>query len=141
MNNIKKTIFKTGFVDDTPEELYCAVWEAHNEGNIRMSLSGYFDFTDELAGRNISTGISAGTITSYVVDGVTVTASIPMTFTLKRANFNTNTLPVITDKVLTAFTYSIEIVCTNASEISITDAFIAAQETPTQVDSYYNTCS
>ena len=119
---------------------YCSVWEAHNNGNIKMSIDGYIDFTTALAGRSIHTGASVGTITYYRIDGTTITSSIPMTFTSTRAIIQNDHLPVVTDKVLTSIGFYIEIICTNASEISVSGENNAI-EFPVQIDSNYDNCT
>lgn len=119
---------------------YCSVWEAHNNGNIKMSIDGYIDFTTALAGRNISTGISVGTITQYRIDGTIISSSIPMTFTSKKAVISNDHLPVVTDKVLTSISFYIEIICTNGSEIMVSGENNAI-EIPEAMDVYYDNCT
>lgn len=120
---------------------YCAVWDAENQGNIRMSLDGYIDFTEALAGRTINTGASSGSVESYVIDGNTVSGIVNMTFTSTRAVFSTNTFPAVTNKVLTGITFFVEVTCTDGSTISVPDTTLFAMETPDQTHSSYDTCS
>ena len=144
MNNFKKNIFKTFIEEDIPVESYCVIWEAHNEGNIKMSTTGFLDFTDILAGRTIlDSPMSVGTITGYIIAGLgTFPCSIPMTFTTSTADWGTNTLPVKIDKVLTSLIYSVEIIFNNASEYSIVDGQTnAIVEEGIQIDAYYNSCT
>ena len=122
---------------------YCVNWTAANEGNIRMSTAGYIDFSAILAGRTIAPGpVSVGTITGYVIAGVgTFTCSIPMTFTASKAQWNTNTLPVVTDKVLTSLTYSVEVTCTNSDDLpAISETTNAAVTPGIQLTSLFNNC-
>lgn len=121
---------------------YCAVWVASNDGNIKMSTNGYLDFTAMLAGRTIEPGpLSVGTITGYIIAGMSpFTCSIPMTFTSSKAEWNTDTLPVETDKVLTSLIYTVEIVFNDASEYLITDGQTNAIVIPGQMTSSYNDC-
>ena len=144
MNNFKKNIYRTTMEEDIPVESYCVIWEAHNEGNIKMSTTGFLDFTDMLAGRTIlDSPASVGTITGYVIAGLgTFPCSIPMTFTTSTADWGTNTLPVEIDKVLTSLIYSVEIIFNNASEYSIVDGQTnAIVEEGIQIDAYYNSCT
>ena len=144
MNNFKKNIYRTTMGEEIPVESYCVTWEAHNLGNIKMSTTGFLDFTDILAGRTIlDSPASVGTITGYIIVGMgTFSCSIPMTFTTSRAEWNTNTLPVVTDKVLTSLIYSVEIIFNDASEYSIVDGQTnAIVEEGIQIDVYYNSCT
>lgn len=140
MHPFKKMIYMLKR-NSVPVASYCTNWTAINESNIKMSTSGYVDFTPILAGRTISPGDSAGTITGYVISGMSpFTCSIPMTFTTSKAIWNTDTLPVVTDKVLTSLIYSIEVVFNDATDVSIygeqTNAFVF----PGQLNSAYNSC-
>jgi hypothetical protein len=121
---------------------YCTSWTAANEGNIKMSTQGYIDFTAILAGRTIEPGpLSVGTIVGYIVAGVgTFTCSIPMTFTTSQAEWDTNTLPVVTDKVLTSLIYNVEVVFNNSDEYSIVAGQTNAVVIPGQLTSEYNDC-
>lgn len=148
MREFKKAIFRTEqFQNPIPPEIqFCSVWEAHNEGNIRMSTNGYLDFTEELAGKNINNtgGASVGAISAYrfAGDPIWVTTSIPFSFTLKRANWNTNALPHRTDQVLTGIRFSFEIITTPYSEISDADLELFAEVTPDpQLDAFYDSCT
>lgn len=139
MNEFKRHIFMTEVEDYAPPSLnYCVTWEAHNLDNIKMSLSGTIDFTEELGARNIDTGASIGAITSYIVNGTTIPSSIPMTFTLKKANFNTSDLDAVEDDVLTVITFYVEIICTNASEISVSNTLAAMEGDP--LNSSFDSC-
>lgn len=124
--------------EETPSLGYCVTWEAHNLDNIKMSLTGSIDFTEELGSRNINAGASIGTITSYIVNGITYPSSIPMTFTLKKANFNTAALDAVMDSVLTVITFYVEIICTNASEISVGNTLGGIEGDP--LNSSFNNC-
>lgn len=121
---------------------YCVNWTAANEGNIKMSTQGYIDFTQILAGRTIEPGpLSVGTITGYIIAGVgTFTCSIPMNFTTSKAQWNTDTLPVVTDKVLTSLIYTVEVVFDDASEYLIAGGQTNAVVIPGQLTSEYNDC-
>jgi len=123
--------------------IYCVNWTAQNNSNIKMSTVGYIDFTDTLAGRTVMPGpASVGTITGYIIDGVgTFACSIPMTFTTFKAEWNTDTLPVVTDKVLTSLIYTVEVVFSDASEHSIINGQTNAIVIPGQLDSSYNNCT
>ena len=126
----------------TTAATYCVNWTAANEGNIKMSTQGYIDFTAILAGRTIEPGpLSVGTITGYIIAGVgTFTCSIPMTFTTTKAQWNTDALPVVTDKVLTSLIYTVEVVFNDASEYLIADGQTNAVVIPGQLTSEYNDC-
>lgn len=147
MHPFKKNIFKTSDDDETPPTIdYCSTWEAHNESNIKMSTTGTIDFTAELGSRNIDNtpGLSVGTVYQYKFAGDPdwVSADIDMTFTLKKANWSTDALVARTDQVLTGIRFTIEIICTNASEISLPNVEQFAAVTPSpQLDAYYDTCS
>jgi len=121
---------------------YCVNWTAANEGNIKMSTQGYIDFTGILAGRTIEPGpLSAGTITGYIIAGVgTISCSIPMTFTTSQAQWDTDSLPVVTDKVLTSLIYTVEVVFDDASEYLIAGGQTNAVVIPGQLTSEYNNC-
>lgn len=127
---------------EPPVESYCVSWTAANNGNIKMETSGYIDFTAMLAGRTIMAGpLSAGTITGYVVAGMSpFSCSIPMTFTSSKAVWNTDSLPIEIDKVLTSLIYTVEIVFNNATEFSITNEQTNAIVIPGQTTSSYNSC-
>jgi len=127
MRLFRKSVYMTRRNDEVPTLGYCVTWEAHNLDNIKMSLSGTIDFTEELGSRTIDAGVSIGTITSYIVDGTTVPASIPMTFTLKKANFSTATFDAVMDSVLTVITFYVEIICNDASEISVGNTLAAME--------------
>lgn len=126
----------------TAAETYCVNWTAENEENIKMSTQGYIDFSAILAGRTIEPGpLSVGTITGYIIAGVgTFTCSIPMTFTTSQAQWNTDLLPVETDKVLTSLIYTVEVVFNDASEYLISDGQTNAIVIPEQMTSEYNNC-
>lgn len=141
MNNFKKNIFKSSVEEITIS--YCVNWSAANEGNIKMSTTGYVDFTSILAGRTImGGGVSTGTITGYVVVGMSpFTCSIPMTFTSSQAQWNTDTLPVETNKVLTSLIYTINIIFNDATEFDIiNEQTNAIVEPDPQLVSAYNSC-
>jgi hypothetical protein len=139
MNEFKRHIFMTEVEDYVPPSLnYCVTWEAHNLDNIKMSLSGTIDFTEELGARNIDTGASIGAITSYVVNGTTIPSSIPMTFTLKKANFSTATLDAVMDSVLTVITFYVEIICNDSSDISVGNTLAAMEGDP--LNSSFDSC-
>lgn len=142
MNEFKKNIFRSTAEEDIPVENYCVNWTAENQSNIRMATTGYIDFTAMLAGRTILPGpASFGTIKGYVVAGVgTFTCSIPMTFTSSKANWNNNSLPAFTDKVLTSLIYDVEIIFNDASEFSISNEQTNAIVIPGQLTSSYNSC-
>jgi hypothetical protein len=108
-----------------------------------MSTQGYIDFSAILAGRTIEPGpLSVGTITGYIIAGLgTFTCSIPMDFTTSQAQWNTDTLPVVTDKVLTSLIYTVEVVFNDASEYLIAGGQTNAVVTPgIQLTSEYNDC-
>lgn len=145
MHTFKKNIFMTSDDDDPVTLDFCAVWSAQNEGNIRMSTSGYLDFTAELAGKNIDTtpGLCVGEINAYKFAGdpVWVSASIPFSFTTKRATWNTNALPYRTDQVLTGIRFSFEIITTPYSEISASNLELFAEVTGSpQLIASYDSC-
>jgi len=122
---------------------YCVSWTALNEGNIKMSTTGEIDFTAMLAGRTIvGGGASVGTITGYIIAGMgTFACSVPMTFTASKAQWNTDTLPVEADKVLTSLIYSVSIIFNDATEFDIIDGQTNAIVTPDpQLSSSYNDC-
>jgi len=123
---------------------YCIDWQAFNDGDIKMSLEGIIDFTTILNSttpdRFIDTVASSGTVTSYIIDGVTVPCSIPMTFSSKKAFFNDDGLTVVTGEVLTVITFTVLILCTNADEIDLVDLTLSAIETPTQTEASYSGC-
>ena len=125
---------------------YCAVWSAKNEGNIRMSTSGYLDFTEQLAGKNINNtgGASVGAISAYKFagDSAWTSTNIPFSFTSKRATWDTNALHARTDQVLTGIRFSFEIITTPYSEISVSNIELFAEVTGgTQITSSYDSCS
>lgn len=140
MNNFKKNIFKINM--DNAVISYCVNWTASNDSNIKMSTIGYVDFTNILAGRTINIGVSTGTITGYIIAGMSpFTCSIPMTFTTSKAEWNTDTLPVETNKVLTSLIYTINIIFNDISEIDIIDEQTnAIIEPDPQLTSDYNSC-
>jgi len=121
---------------------YCVNWTASNDGNIKMSTTGYIDFTAMLAGRTImGGGASIGTITGYIIAGMSpFTCSVSMTFTTSKAQWNTDTLPVETDKVLTSLIYTVNVVFNNASEYDIIDGQTNAVVIMGQTTSDYNDC-
>jgi hypothetical protein len=95
-----------------------------------------------LAGRTISAGLSAGTITGYVISGMSpFTCTIPMNFTTSKAQWNTDALPVITDKVLTSLIYTVEVVFNNSDEYLIDGEQTNAVVIPGQLTSEYDDCS
>lgn len=129
----------TAVEEEVPPSLnYCVTWEAHNLDNIKMSLSGTIDFTEELGARTINAGDSIGTITSYVVNMTTVPCSIPMTFTLKKANFSTSDLAAVTDNVLTVITFYVEIICNDTSDFSLGNTLAAMEGDP--LNSSFDSC-
>lgn len=137
----KADMFKTPFEEViTPLVGYCVDWQAFNEGDIKMSLEGEIDFTTILAGRNINIGVSSGEITSYIIDGDTEVVSIPMTFTSKKAIFSTDSLPVVSGEVLTVITFTVNIICTDVSEIDVIDKETSATEIPTQTEASFSDC-
>ena len=121
---------------------YCVNWTAENNANIKMSTQGYIDFTGILAGRTIEPGpLSVGTITGYIIAGVgTISCSIPMDFTTSQAQWDTDLLPVVTDKVLTSLIYTVEVVFDDASEYLIAGGQTNAVVIPGQLTSEYNDC-
>lgn len=141
MKGFRKSVYMTRREEETPSLGYCVTWAAQNLDNIKMSLDGTIDFTEELGARTINGGTSLGTVTSYIVNGVTYPASIPMTFTLKKANFSTNTLDAVTNDVLTVITFSVEIICNDASDITLSNITLSAMEVPDQFNSSYDSCS
>lgn len=137
MNDLmKRMVFST---DDDVFLGYCVVWTANNDGNIKMTLDGYIDFSVILAGRTIDTGASTGTIILYRINSVDVVASIPMTFSSTQASFSTDTLTVVTNECLSSIDFSIEIICTNASEISILGS-ASVFEIPSSMTYSYDSC-
>ena len=142
MWSFKRNIYRTAEDSELPIETYCVSWVAANEGNIKMSTSGYIDFTAMLAGRTINTGASTGSITGYIITGVgTLSCEIPMTFTTSQAQWNTDTLPAVTDKVLTSLIYTVNIIFNNATEFDIIDGQTnAIVEPDPQLTSEYNSC-
>lgn len=142
MNNFKKNIYKSNTEDDILIGSYCVNWSAANELNITMSTTGYIDFTDILAGRLIDTGASSGDVTGYIIAGVgTFSCEIPMTFTTSQAQWDTDILPVETDKVLTSLIYTVNIIFNNATEFDIIDGQTnAIVEPDPQLTSEYNSC-
>ena len=142
MNSFKKNIYRTSIEEEPIVGNYCVNWVAANEGNIKMSTSGYIDFTSMLAGRTINTGASTGSITGYIIAGVgTLGCEIPMTFTTSQAQWNTDTLPAVTDKVLTSLIYTVNIIFNNATEFDIIDGQTnAIVEPDPQLTSEYNSC-
>jgi len=120
---------------------YCVSWTAANEGNVKMSTEGYIDFTEILAGRTIVAGLSAGTITGYVVAGMSpFTCSIDMDFTTSRATWETDSLPVVTNKVLTSLIYTVEVVFNNGDDYLISNEQTNAIVIPGQLTSSFNNC-
>lgn len=141
MWRFKKLMLQHADSEAGPVLGYCVEWVAFNEDNIKMSLEGEIDFTTILAGRNINIGVSSGIIDSYIIDGITTVCSVPMTFTSKKALFSTDSLlPIVTDKVLTVITFTVNIICTDVSEIDLEDITLSATETPTQTESIYSGC-
>lgn len=146
MNEFKRNILRTLLEDEIiPISGYCVTWEAHNNSNINMSLLGFVDFTEILAGRTIAdTPVSNGEVTGYYIAGDPMTlipCSIIMTFTSTKANFS-GTLPAPTDTVLTSIVFSVAITCTNADDLDpLEDIRLdAAVTSPPQLDSEYNSC-
>lgn len=127
MKAFRKSVYMTRRDDEVPSLGYCVTWEAHNLSNIKMSLDGTVDFTEILGARTINAGASIGSISSYIVNGITYPTSIPMTFTLKKANFSTVALDAVTDSVLTVITFYVEIICNNATEISVSNTLGATE--------------
>lgn len=136
-NIIKRAIFST---DEDGILGYCVNWTAENALNSRMFLDGYIDFTEILAGRFISIGSSAGTITRYLINGNYVNSSIEMTFTSKIGRFYDNSLVVVPNECLSGIEFYVEIVCTNASEIFIEGGAFAI-EIPNATSYSYNNCN
>ena len=131
-----------------PIREFCVNWTAANEGNIKMSTQGYIDFTEVLAGRTIQPGpISVGTITGYIISGVgTISCSIPMTFTTTKAQWNTDALPAVTDKVLTSLIYYLEVMFSDNSDYFIPNVNYSGQTSAVitpgiQLTSSYNNCT
>jgi len=126
----------------SPIQEYCVNWTASNDGNIKMSTVGYIDFTTVLAGRTLKPSpFSVGTITGYVIAGMSpFTCSIPMTFTTTKAQWNTDALPVETNKVLTSLIYTVETMFSDNSDYFITDEQTNAIVIPGQTTSSYNNC-
>jgi hypothetical protein len=121
------------------EHNYCVSWTAENQDNIKMAISYVLNFTDALAGRTVNTGVSTGSITSYRIDGALVTVSIPLTISATNAHVDTDTLAVVTGEVLTEVTVNIELIFTDASELTIASTTSAA-EVPGAMTSEYNDC-
>jgi hypothetical protein len=128
---------------------FCVNWTAANEGNIKMSTEGYIDFTEVLGpGRTLQPGpLSVGTITGYIISGVgTFTCSIPMTIvpSTNRATWNTDALPVVTDKVLTSLIYYVEAMFSDNSDYFIPNVNYSGQTNAIvlagQITSSYNNC-
>lgn len=146
MHPYKKLIYSKRTAPIDVPASYCATWEAHNLSNIKMSLDGYIDFTEMLGTKNIDTtpGLSVGTITGYYIAGAPTTlvpCSVAMTFTTKKGNFSTDSLPVVTDKVLSSIVFQVEIITTPYSEISMSDIRLDGIVTGVgQIDSEYNSC-
>lgn len=141
MHPFKKMIYmlRTEITPETPEYSYCVNWIAANDGNIKMSTSGYIDFTAMLAGRTIA--FLYGEITGYVIVGMSpFSCSIPMTFTDSKAEWDTNTLPVETDKVLTSLIYTVNVIFNDASEFDIIGEQTNAVVILDQTTSSYNSC-
>jgi len=141
-NYVDLSTVPTTTTTTTVAATYCTSWTAANEGNIKMSTQGYIDFTAILAGRTIEPGpLSVGTIVGYIVAGVgTFTCSIPMTFTTSKAQWNTDLLPAVEDKVLTSLIYNVEVVFNNSDEYSIVAGQTNAVVIPGQLTSEYNDC-
>lgn len=125
-----------------PIQEYCVNWTAANDGNIKMQTIGYIDFTAVLAGRTLKPGpFTVGTITGYIIAGVgTFSCSIPMTITTTKTSWNTDALPVVTDKVLTSLIYTVEAMFSDNSDYFITDGQTNAIVIPGQITSSYNDC-
>jgi hypothetical protein len=145
MHPFKKNIFKTSDDETIVVFDFCATWSAQNESNIRMSTSGLLDFTLKLAGKNIDTtpGLSVGAISAYKFAGdpTWVSASIPFSFTLKKATWNTNALPVRSNQVLTGIRFSYEIITTPYSELSASNIELFAEVTGSpQLIASYDSC-
>jgi hypothetical protein len=124
---------------------YCVNWTAANEGNIKMSSVGYIDFSAILAGRTIAPGpVSVGTITGFTIAGMTpfvLSTPISMTFTASKAQWNTVALtPVVTDKVLTSLTYSVEVTCTNGDDLPAISETTNTNVIAGQLTSSFNNC-
>ena len=146
MRELRKEVYRLRRRSITPEPInYCATWSAQNESNIRMSTTGILDFTAELGSRTINTtpGVSVGTITAYKFAGdpVWVSSSISIFFIHKKPTWDKNTLPVRTDQVLTGIRFSVEIICNDASEISLVDNELFAEVTGSpQLIASYDSC-
>lgn len=141
MHPFKKMIYmlRRESVPEPPVESYCVSWTAANNGNIKMETSGYIDFTSMLAGRTIA--FLDGSITGYIIAGVgTFSCEIPMTHTTSKAQWSTDSLPVVTDKVLTSLIYTVNIIFNNATEFDIIDGQTNAIVIPEQTTSSYNSC-
>ena len=139
MNNFKRNIYRTSIEEEPIVENYCVSWTAANNGNIKMETSGYIDFTSMLAGRTIA--FLDGAITGYIIAGVgTFSCEIPVTHTTSKAKWSTDSLPVVTDKVLTSLIYTVNIIFNNATEFDIIDGQTNAIVIPEQTTSEYNSC-
>jgi len=142
MIRVKNTTAVT--LPDLPEEPpvigFCFEWTAYNEGDIKMGIDGEIDFTIQLGARTINTGLSSGAITSYIIDGSTVACFIPMTFNAHKAMFSTDGLPVIAGEVLTSVTISVLVVCNDASEIELNEAYGGIEVPGDQVTASFNEC-
>lgn len=122
----------------TVTEGYCMVWNAYNYSNLKMFLDGYIDFAMSLNGRNINPNVSTGSITEYKIDNQTISCNIPFEFTLNRALFNTNSLAVVDGFVLNELTFSVDIICNDASEISTSGTKVGVFSNGNLVNSYDN---
>ncbi len=134
-------------IDAPPEEPeepqpapYCCTWEAYNLDNIKMAIEGEIDFTNILAGRTINTFSSSGVVTQYIIGGTLVSCSIPMDFTSTKASFNTDSLPVVTNKVLTSITVDVSVLCTNATGFEILETYSGAEVPGVQLTAEFNNC-
>lgn len=127
----------------TPTLGYCVNFTAANEGNIKMSTTGYIDFAAMLAGRFIHTPASSGFLSGYIIAGMApIACEVMMDFTPTTATWNTDALPVVADKVLTSLIYTVNIIFTNGTEFDIINGQAnAIVEADPQLTSSYNSCT
>lgn len=121
---------------------HCTVWEAHNNNNTTMSTTGYIEFT-AIGGGTIDPILSHGVITYYLIaeDGF-YPCNIEMTIDGNKLRWDTNTLPVVEDRVLTSLVYTLNIVFTDPSstfdvEEEQTDAPVFSDQT----DAFFDDCN
>lgn len=116
---------------------FCVQFEANNFDNIKMELDGNINLSALLAGRTIA--FVDGGITSYRINTVDTPVTLGFTHNSSKLFFGDDSLPVVTDKVLTQITFTADIIFNDASELSIGGTY-SAFEFPGQMSSEFNNC-